>query len=125
MLQLCRRRDHVVLISDLFDETEALFRGLNDLRFYGHEVILLQVLDPWEERLPAHGQYEFRDLETDERVRTDAAAVGDTVHRDVAAWQQSLQQRCVENGIDWLATTTREPLADVLINYLLRRSGMT
>jgi len=125
VLQLCRRRGILVLISDLFDETDAIFRGLNNLRFYGHEVILLQVLDPWEERLPPQGQYEFRDLETDERLRTDTAAVGEAVHRDVALWQHSLQQRCIESGMDWLATTTRAPLADVLINYLLRRSGMS
>jgi uncharacterized protein (DUF58 family) len=125
VLQLCRRRGVVILISDLFDDPEVVFGGLNDLRFYGHEVILLHVLDPWEDRLPEQGQFEFRDLETDERVRTDAAAVRDAVHRDVVAWQQDVQHRCVEAGIDRIATTTREPLADVLINYLLRRSGMT
>jgi uncharacterized protein (DUF58 family) len=125
VLQLCRRRGIVVLVSDLFDDVEAIFRGLNDLRFYGHEVILLQVLDPWEQHLPAYGQYEFRDLETDVRVRTDVATIREGVQRDVAAWQQDMQRRCTEAGFDWVTTTTREPLGEVLINYLLRRSGMT
>jgi uncharacterized protein (DUF58 family) len=125
VMQLCRRRGIVVLVSDLFDDVDAVFRGLNNLRFYGHEVMLLQVLDPWEAHLPERGQYEFRDLETDERLRTDAAAVREGVHRDVTAWQQDLQRRCVEAGFDWLTTTTRDPLGEVLINYLLRRSGMT
>jgi uncharacterized protein (DUF58 family) len=125
VLQLSRRRGIVVLISDLFDDVEAIFRGLNNLRFYGHEVILLQVLDPWEESLPEHGQFEFRDLETDERLRTEAAAVRAAVHRDVTAWRQDLERRCLEAGMDWLTTTTRQPLGEVLIGYLLRRSGMT
>lgn len=124
VLQLCRRRGIVVLISDLFDDVDAIFRGLNNLRYYGHEVILLQILDPWEEHLPEQGQFEFRDLETDERVRTETAAVRAAVHRDLTAWRQDLERRCLESGMDWLSATTREPLTDVLIGYLLRRSGM-
>lgn len=124
VLQLCRRRGIVVLISDLFDDVDGIFRGLNNLRFYGHEVILLQILDPWEEHLPEQGQFEFRDLETDERVRTETAAVRAAVHRDLAAWRRDLERRCLEAGMDWLSATTREPLTEVLIGYLLRRSGM-
>ncbi|MBN2450497.1 MAG: DUF58 domain-containing protein, partial [Lentisphaeria bacterium] len=124
-LQLCRRRGIAVLISDLFDEDATVLRGLSDLRFYGHEVIVMHVLDPWESHLPAQGQYEFRDLETEERLQADTAAVRESVRRDVAAWQDGLRRGCVEQGIDWIATTTRSPLAQVLVDYLLTRSGMT
>ncbi len=124
VLQLCRRRGIVVLISDLFDDMEGVFRGLDNLRFYGHEVILLQVLDPWEEQLPEQGQFEFRDLETDERVRTETGAVRDAVHQEVAAWREDVHRRCLDAGMDWFFTTTQDPLADVLIRYLLWRSGM-
>ena len=124
-LQLCRRRGVVVLISDLFDVEDAFFEGLDNLRFYGHEIILVNVLDPWEEQLPEFGQYEFRDLENGEVIRANAAAIRRSAHENVTAWRDRLRRRCVDAGIDFLPVTTATPLSDVLIDYLLQRSGTT
>ena len=124
-LQLCRRRGIVVLISDLFDRDEAVIEGLGNLRFYGHEVILVNLLDPWEELLPETGQYEFRDLESGDILRANAAAIRRSAHANVSAWRESIRRRCVDVGIDFLAVKTSDPLRDLLIDYLLKRSGTT
>jgi uncharacterized protein (DUF58 family) len=124
-LQLCRRRGIVVLISDLFDSGESFFEGLDNLRFYGHEILLVNVLDPWEEHLPEYGQYEFRDLESGETIRANAAAIRRSAHENVTAWQAKIRRRCVDTGIDFLTVKTSDPLRDLLIDYLLKRSGTT
>ncbi|MCK5804868.1 MAG: DUF58 domain-containing protein [Lentisphaeria bacterium] len=121
-IHLCRRRGIVVLISDLFDEEERVLRGLNDLRHYGHEVVVVNVLDAWEAELPPHGQYEFHDLESGEVLQTNAAEVRRGATEAVKAWRNRLRQRCVESGIDWLECTTDTPLSQFLVDYLLRRT---
>ena len=123
-LQLCRRRGLVVFISDLFEDDDALFRGLDNLRHAGHDVLVLQLLDPWEAELPDSGQFEFEDLESGERMKIHAAAYNAEYRKTVAAWRGAWQQRCEGSGIDWLSYQTNEPLRDMLIDYLLKRAGM-
>jgi uncharacterized protein (DUF58 family) len=123
VLQLCRRRGIVVLISDLFDQDSRFLHGLDNLRYYGHEVIIVNVLDPWEDLLPEFGQYEFHDLENDEVIRANAAAIRRSAHDNVTEWRSDIRRRCVDTGIDFLEVTTAEPLRDILIDYLLKRSG--
>ena len=120
--QLCRRRGLVLLVSDLFDREEAIMHGLEHMRHYGHEVIVLQVLDPWEAALPEHGQYLFRDLETGETVPADVTPLRAAYSAALDEWQGGIRRRCENAGIDWMCCQTRDPLRDVLIEYLLKRS---
>ncbi|MFW6255974.1 MAG: DUF58 domain-containing protein [Candidatus Sumerlaeota bacterium] len=122
--QLCKRRGIVILISDLFDKEEAILRGLNNLRYMGHEVIVMQVLDPWEVDLPEEGQYAFRDLETGEEIQTHPAEVRNSYRRLVEEWRDGFRKHCEDTGIDWVSCTTEEPLRKLLVDYLLKRSRM-
>lgn len=123
-LHLCRRRGIVVLISDLFDEDEEVLRSIDTLRYYGHEVLVVQVLDPWEHELPDAGQYEFHDLETGETIQAHAPSIRRSCKTAVEEWQKGMTRRFDDSGVDWLTCTTADPLADLLINYILRRAEM-
>ena len=122
VLHLCRRRGIVVLISDLFDREEAVLRALDTLRYWGHEVIVLHLLDPWEAELPESGQYEFQDLETGEKIQCHARSWRESYRQVVAEWQSGLRRHGEDMGIDWLPCRTTDPLRNVLIEYLLRRA---
>src|SRR5262249_52412253 len=50
-----RRRSILVIVSDLFTDLDAVYDGLNRLRFVGHDVLMLQVLDRDELELPFDG----------------------------------------------------------------------
>ena len=50
-----RRRNLVVIVSDLFTDLDKLYDALNRLRFSGHEVLVMQVLDRDELELPVRG----------------------------------------------------------------------
>jgi uncharacterized protein (DUF58 family) len=124
VMYLCRRRGIVVILSDLFDEDEEMLRAIDTLRVYGHEVLVVQILDPWEHELPDVGQYEFHDLETGEILQAHAPAIRRSCREAVEAWQKGVTRRFDESGVDWLTCTTADPLADLLINYILRRAEM-
>lgn len=123
-LQLCRQRGIVLLVSDLLDHEDEIMAGLNNFRYYGHEVIVVHLLDPWEAELPERGQYEFEDLETGERIRTHVEPLRDAYQHTVSGWQQRLKRRCEDSGIDWIACETSDPLRDLLIEYLLKREQL-
>ncbi len=121
MMGLCRRRGIVVVFSDFFDEDETLLRGLRALRAQGHDVLAFQILDPWEAALPEHGDFEFADFETGETLKTSAPDIREAYAKAVSDWRAHLQSECEGAGIAWSSVLTTEPLADVLIQFLLRR----
>src|SRR3954451_21224981 len=69
-----KRRGLLVIVSDLFTDIDAVYDGLNRLRFLGHEVLVLQVLDRDEIDLPFEGPTVFRDIEGDEELYAEPNA---------------------------------------------------
>ncbi|MEX0585482.1 MAG: DUF58 domain-containing protein, partial [Pirellulales bacterium] len=120
--ELCHHRGLVVIISDLFDDLPAIIRGLDHLQFRNHEVILFQVLDPWERHLPLEGNIRFRDLESAEELTTHAEAVRDDYQRVVGEWCASLEKECLNRSIDRTELITDEPLDRAVLDYLVKRA---
>ena len=63
-----KRRGRWVIVSDLLTDLDTVYDGLNRLRFLGHEVLVMQVLDRDEMELPFDGPTIFSDIEGDEEV---------------------------------------------------------
>jgi uncharacterized protein (DUF58 family) len=122
--ELCRHRGMVVLISDLFDHTEAIVHGLEHLRFRNHEVIVAQLWDPWERDLPLEGNVRFHDLETGTELATRVEGIREAYRAAVADWQRKLEHECRNRSVDRLELTTDEPVDRVLIDYLVKRSKL-
>jgi uncharacterized protein (DUF58 family) len=119
---LCRKRGLVAVISDCFDEVLRIMDGLDHLQFLQHEVVLFQVLDPWERDLPLEGNVRFRDLETGETLTTLSEGVRDGYRQAVRQWLAELDRACVSRGIDRIELTTDDPLDKALLDYCIRRS---
>jgi uncharacterized protein (DUF58 family) len=80
---LVRRRGTLVILSDFFHDSAALFRALNPWLHRGFRIHLLHVLDPAEEILEDRGLARFEDMESGESL---------TVHPRVLreAWTDAL-----------------------------------
>jgi uncharacterized protein (DUF58 family) len=120
--ELATRRGLVVIISDLFDEVPAIVQGLEHLRFRNHEVLIFQVLDPWERDLPLEGNIRFHDLETGQEIVTQADGIQQAYRRAFGDWRSALDAECRTRGIDRVELTTAEPLDEALLGYLVKRS---
>jgi uncharacterized protein (DUF58 family) len=120
--ELATRRGLVVIISDLFDEVPAIVQGLEHLRFRNHEVLIFQVLDPWERDLPLEGNIRFHDLETGREIVTQADGIQQAYRRAFDEWRQGLDAECRTRGIDRVELTTADPLDQGLLDYLVKRS---
>ncbi len=120
--EMCRQRGLVVVISDCFDEIPRLMDGFDYLLFLNHEVVLFQVLDPWERDLPLEGNVRFRDLETGETLTTLSEGIRDGYRKAVGQWLTELDRACISRGIDRIELTTNDPLDQALVDYFVRRS---
>jgi uncharacterized protein (DUF58 family) len=117
----CRKRGLVAVISDCFDEIPRVMDGLDHLLFLNHEVVLFQVLDPWERDLPLEGNVRFRDLETGETLTTLSESVRDSYRKAVRQWLTDLDRECLSRGIDRVELTTNDPLDRALLDYFVKR----
>ena len=93
--RLVPRRGLIILLSDLLVEPEEVLGPVRALRGLGHQVVVLQVLDPAERDLSASaGEALFVDPETALAVPASVAdvraAYHDTVTRTLAEWRARL-----------------------------------
>jgi uncharacterized protein (DUF58 family) len=120
-----RRRGRVILLSDLLAEDggEAMLRAVGRLRARGDEVLVLRVLTPEEagERPPGAGLY--FDPERPAR-EVPATPVADEGYRArVAEYYGTLGRRLVEQGAEYVALSTAEPVELALAAWLRQRRG--
>jgi uncharacterized protein (DUF58 family) len=120
--ELCNHRGIVVVLSDLFDDTSAIMKGFDRLRFAKHEVILFHLWDPWERDLPLEGHYKFHDIETGEVLLTQAEGIRDGYLAEVGKWRDEIESLCRNRSVDRIELTTEEPLDQALLDYLVRRA---
>jgi uncharacterized protein (DUF58 family) len=120
--ELASRRGLVVIISDLFDELDAITSGLEHLRYKHHEVLLLHVLDPWERDLPLEGNVRFHDLETGQELTTQADGIRQSYRNAVSRWREALDTECRDRAVDRVEMTTDDPVDQVLLDYLVKRA---
>jgi uncharacterized protein (DUF58 family) len=118
------RRGLVLMMSDLLDAPEAVFRALAHFRRRGHDVVLVQVLDPAELNLPFDGVSDFIDMETGERLEADAALVRRTYREAINTAIDNFRTRCGALHVDFrIATTDRTP-TDFLNELLADRKRL-
>jgi uncharacterized protein (DUF58 family) len=123
--ELCKHRGIVVVLSDLFDDLPSLMRGVDQMRFHRHEVVVFHLWDPWERDLPLEGHCGFHDLENGEVLITQAESIRDGYLRRVAAWRDEVESECRNRAVDRVELLTDAPLDQALLDYLVRRTKFT
>ena len=115
------QRGMVVLISDLFVPREGLFRGLRMLRKRGHDVLVLQVLDPEELDFSYTGVTKFEGLEEAGQLVCDPRSLREGYLAAMQTFLHEVRRRCAAEGIDHETVRTNEHLDAVLRRYLNHR----
>lgn len=117
-----KRRGLVVLISDLLDEPAPILRALGYFRHRGHDVIVLQTLDPTELHFEFRGLTQFEDLESGERLVAEPAQVRDEYLRALREFLAEVREGCRSRHIDHELIDISRPFSPALTAYLGRRA---
>jgi uncharacterized protein (DUF58 family) len=118
-----RKRSVVVILSDLFDEVDAILAGLKRFRHRRHDVILFHVLDPAELDFTFSRPAAFRGLEGMPRVTVDPRSLRKAYLKEMDQYLQALSIGCRRIGVDYQQVRTDTPLDVALSSYLAARSG--
>lgn len=122
---LFNRRGIVVLFSDLLDNEDELIECLDRFKQDGQQVIVFQTLDPLELSLTdIKNQIELIALEGGKKRRLNVKQIEKNYRLVVDRWQQKIKERLKGIGVDIVTTTTNDPLKNVLIDYLLKRTNI-
>src|SRR4051812_18743799 len=116
-----RRRGFLVIVSDLFTDLEAVYDGLDRLRFLGHEVLVLQVLDRDELDLPFDGPTIFRDIEGSEELFAEPWGFRQSYRRAMQDFLARVGEEGGARGYDHVRFVTDEPLGPSLSTFLHAR----
>ena len=120
-----RRRGISVIISDFYEEPEAVLDAIKGLRYRGHDLIVFHVLDPAELEFPFRDASPFQDLETGERIPVVPATLRDRYRELVQAHIAALQKKCAGHRIDYTLLDTGAPLDHALFRYLSARERLS
>ena len=116
------RKGVVILLSDLFDDVDEAIRGLDHLRFKGHNVILFHVLDPYELEFPFDGTCRFVGLEGEGEIVTQPRRIREAYLRELRRFIDRIKEGCHKSRVDYVLADTSKPVDLLLAEYLIARS---
>ena len=117
-----RHRGIVVLLSDLFDEPDALKIGLMRLRHRRHDVRVLQILDPAELSFPFEEPTLFQGLELSSVQMVEPRGLRKAYLEEFTKFLSQTRKTCRDLGFEHYLITTDQPIDRVLRNILSERS---
>lgn len=125
LADMISRRGLIVLISDLFDNEEEIFRAIAHFRKKMHDVILIQTLDPSELELPMDRVVEFVDMETGERLEVDPSQARTAYKEELQKAIDVFRGKCAMLNVDYRLVSTSQDYEDFIAQYLIERRRMS
>jgi uncharacterized protein (DUF58 family) len=120
-LEIIRKRSLVVVLSDFLAPVERLEPELTALAACGHEIVVLQILDPAELNFGFETATMFQDLESGRTLFIDPAAARKEYLRNLEAHTTGMRSLCQRLGIAFHRLGTDRPLELVLFDFLRER----
>lgn len=119
------RRGIIALVSDLYDEPDAVLDAVKSLRYKGNDLIVFHILDPAEIRFPFDESANYQDLESGESVPVIPDYLREQYRKLVSEHIERLTRTLGDSRIDYSLFDTSVPLDFALFNYLSNRQRIT
>ena len=125
--ELVQKRGLMVIISDFLTSLETLERNLRQLRAWGHEIAIFQVLDRAELDLKFDKASLFHDVESGRELYIDPTFARQKYLERLRSHSDHLHRICRTEGITFHLVPTDRPLEYSLVEFLRdrRRFGKT
>ena len=113
-----------MLISDLYEDPDAVRHAVNHLALRGNDVIVFHVLDPAELEFDFAEPGQFEDLESGIRIPVIPDRIRAGYKGLIDSHVARIAQLMGESRIDYCQVSTAKPLDHALFDYLSRRQRL-
>jgi len=115
-------RGLVIVISDLFDDADAIKNALHHFRFKNHELVVFHVMAEEELTFPFKKFDKFRCLEIDNRdLDIDPTTLRASYLERVKAHLKAMELSCGQMEADYVPVNTKTPITETLFGYFSQR----
>ena len=114
-------RGIVFILSDFFDDIQALRPALQHFTKQGHEVIAFQIWDYDEWNFPFRDRTQFRSLESGTEKILDPALLRKRYLAKAQQFRRDLESEFAALRINWVFCSTEENCVNVLRTWLHQR----
>ncbi|MCL2863768.1 MAG: DUF58 domain-containing protein [Methanimicrococcus sp.] len=119
--RLIKSRSLVVIISDFMEDFKHIESTV--LRLAGNDLILIQILDPFEKDLPIRGDSRFYDMETGDEMKTYISdGFRNNYLRELERHNAAIDGICKKTGAAFYSITTDVPVFESFLR-IIDRSG--
>ena len=117
-------RGLVIVISDLFDDAEAIKKALHHFQYKRHELLLFHLMAEEELTFPFKKFDHFKCLEIDgRRVDIDPATIRASYLERVSAHLKAIELACGQMGADYVQVNTKASVNETLFSYFSNRKA--
>ena len=116
-----QQRALVIILSDLFAETEALGDALQHLRFRKHDIAVFHLLDPQEVEFHFERPHRFVDLEDKTTIVAEPHLIADEYHSALKNFLERVETKCHDVHADYHLFQTDVKYEEIVSNFMTTR----
>ncbi len=116
------KRGLVIVISDLFDDPDAILKALHHFRFRNHELVIFHIMAEEEISFPLSNFSNFHDLEgVIESLPVDPNSLRVQYIEQVREFVDRIEKNCGRMEAEYVPVNTRSNINEVLAHYIEQR----
>jgi uncharacterized protein (DUF58 family) len=117
--KMIKSKSFSIVVSDFLEELDSVREGIYRMAKHSKELMLVQVLDPWEIDLGWRDDIKFQDMETADVKRTFLSpSFRKEYTAKITAHNAQVQQICHDLGVNFTTVTTDTPIFDAFVKVV-------
>ncbi|MGJ8677855.1 MAG: DUF58 domain-containing protein [Akkermansiaceae bacterium] len=115
------QRALVVILSDLFCDTQKFSDALQHLRYKKHDIAVFHLLDRQEIDFDFERPHRFVDMEDNTSIVAEPTLVADEYRQAMADFMTLVKKKCHDVHADYHLITTDQDYEEIVYNFLTAR----
>lgn len=115
------QRAFVVILSDLFTDSQGFSDALQHLRYRKHDICVFHLMDPQELGFEFDRPHRFVDMEDGTSLVVEPNLISDEYHSALREFLTTTRNKCHDAAADYQLVPTNTPLEPLLREFLTAR----
>ena len=117
------KRSFIIIVSDFYDDADAIKEALQHLSYKGNNVIAFQILDKNEIAFDFDEPILLEDCETEEQLHVMPDILAEGYRETFQQHLTRVREGAINNRVEYELLTTNKPLDYALFSFLSKRAG--